>query len=110
MPVAEYMLHANGHKREVPNFIGDRGHWYNPTDHTYIGWISENRDYYVPDTINYLTKDQFVARSLSIHSVTPFRKRDPNGTMEEVLEMTVEEVTAQAEQWYESFVSQNAGK
>jgi hypothetical protein len=110
MPVAEYMLHAQGNTRQVPDFIGDRGHWFNPSDHTYVGWISETRDFYVPDTIEYLTKESFVQRILSIHSVYPYKKRLEDEETREEVEMTIEEVTLQAETWYDNFVVENTGK
>lgn len=106
MPVAEYMLHKQGHRRLVPDFIDDRGHWYNPVDYTYIGWIEENPDHYVPDSIVYLTKEQFITRALAIHSVYPFRDQD-----EEAIgtgpELTNEQVQAMAGDWYDNFVAKN---
>lgn len=106
MPVAEYMLHKEGHRRLVPEFIDDRGHWYNPVDHTYIGWIEENPDHYVPDTIVYLTKEQFVTRILGMHANTPFRN-STELAFEDGDPLTVEQVTAMANDWYDNFVAKN---
>ena len=32
MAVIEYMLVKEGAGRKVPEFVGDRGHWFNPSD------------------------------------------------------------------------------
>lgn len=110
MAVIEYMLIKDGHKRQVPEFVGDRGHWMSPLDNTFIGWIDDDRDYYVPDTVITLTKSEFVTRQLAIHTEVPFTKPadgavGPDG---ERVEMTTEEVTAQAEAWYDDFVAKNS--
>lgn len=109
MAVIEYMLHRiNGSSRaEIPGWVGDRGHWFNPADNTYIGWVDDVRDYYVPDTVVTLTKADLVARQLSIHATTPFmtRQEDPNA---ELVAMTDAEVTAMVEAWYDEFVAKNS--
>lgn len=110
MAVIEYMLIKDGHKRQVPEFVGDRGHWMSPLDNTFIGWIDDDRDYYVPDTVITLTKSEFVTRQLAIHAEVPFTKPadgeiGPDG---ERVEMTTEEVTAQAEAWFDDFVTKNS--
>lgn len=112
MAVIEYMMHRidGGNRRAVPEFVGDRGHWQSPIDQSFIGWVDDSRDYYVPDSIITLTKEQFVTRQLNIHASYPFMKRgelgDEPGT--EPTPMTEAEVTAQAEAWYDSFVAQNS--
>lgn len=109
MPVAEYMLHKEGHRRLVPEFISDRGHWYNPADHTYIGWIDDNPDHYVPDTIVYLTKEEFITRAEAIHQTNPFRGND-----EEVIgggeALTTEQLQTMASVWYDEFVAKNSAE
>ena len=110
MAVIEYMLIKDGHKRQVPEFVGDRGHWMSPIDSSFIGWIDDVRDYYVPDTIVTLTKTEFVARQLAIHAQVPFTKGVGNeiGPGGERENMTTQEVTAQAEAWYDDFVTKNS--
>ena len=110
MAVIEYMLIKDDHKRQVPEFVGDRGHWMSPVDSTFIGWVDDVRDYYVPDTIVTLTKAAFVARQMAIHAHTPMTK--PVGdslaiNVERVI-MTDAEVTAEAETWYDYFVDKNS--
>ena len=113
MPVVEYMLHVydGDHRRHIPGFIHDRGHWYNPSDNTWVGWVRTNNDFYVPDTLTQLTKEDFVQRCIRIHGNEPIRVRDPNsegaGMMQSVELTTEEEVRTHAETWYDEFVTRN---
>jgi hypothetical protein len=115
MAVIEYMLYKDAHRRQVPDFVGDRGHWMSPIDNTFIGWIDDVRDYYVPDTIVTLTKEQFVQRQLRIHAQSPFRKSIDGDSgfggapgIGDMIDMTEQEVIAQAETWYDDFVTKNS--
>jgi len=115
MAVVEYMLLNEGdHRRHTPGFIGDRGHWYNPADHTLVGWVKDNRDFYVPDTIVTLTKEQLVQRILGMHAVNPMRVNDPNFVPSEQNQlpasMTEAEVRALVESWYDNFVAKNTAE
>jgi len=117
MPAVEYMLHntEGDHRRQVPGFIGDRGHWYNPSNHTYVGWVSNYADFYVPNTVKVLTKDDFRLRIESMHAQNPLKKAPPGaagGPMfaEQSIDMTIEEVRASADAWFDNFVSENAHK
>ena len=108
MAVAEYMFVVNQHgKLEIPGFIGDRGHWYNPADRTYVGWIPEVREYYVPDTMVYLDKTALVARVMGMHATHPMSTMEADPTQEAVA-MTDAEVTTMAETWYDNFVTANS--
>ena len=109
MAVIEYMLYRvnGGNRVEVPGFVGDRGYWQSPIDKSFIGWVEDDRDYYVPDTIVTLTKAEFVTRQLGIHAHTPFTKEGETPEDERVT-MTDAEVTAEAEAWYDSFVASNS--
>lgn len=109
MPVVEYMQHKEGHRRLVPEYILDRGHWYNPADHTFVGWVEENPDYYVPELVQ-LDKAAFVARLLEIHADNPLRQTDDTQLLISETPppaLTTEEVTALGESWYDAFVSKN---
>ena len=109
MAVVEYKLNiinSAGHISQ-PTFIREGGHWNNPADNTYVGWILDNAKYYVPDTLTKLSKEEFVQRQLSIHAVTPFQSGDgvnPEDITEPV-ELTEEEVRTQAEAWYDNYVT-----
>jgi hypothetical protein len=108
MAVIEYMMHRidGGNRRAVPEFVGDRGHHYSPIDGSLIGWVDDSRDYYVPDSIVTLTKEQFVTRQLTIHTSHPFMKMDEPGA--ESVQMTESEVIATSEAWYDDFVTKNS--
>ena len=109
MAVIEYMLYKDAHKRQVPDFVGDRGHWMSPIDNTFIGWVDDVRDFYVPDTIVTLTKEALVARQLAIHAHSPMTKFVGEGSpMSETINMTNEEVTVMVEAWYDDFVAKNS--
>lgn len=120
MAVIEYMMHRidGGNAKKVPDWVGSRGHWFRSSDNTYIGWIDDDRDYFVPDTIVTLTKAEFTTRLLALHSEDPFRKDvlDENGdptydpsTGHRIFEnKTDAEVTAEAEAWYDMFVADNS--
>lgn len=109
MAVIEYMMHriGGGSVRAVPEFVGDRGHWMSPIDNSFIGWVDDNRDYYVPDTITVLTKQQFVDRQLNIHASHPFMNRVSESSSE-MVQMTEAEVITLAETWYDDFVVKNS--
>lgn len=110
MAVIEYKLHRinGGDRKEIPGFVGDRGHWMSPIDGTFVGWVDDNSDYYVPDTIVEFTKAEFVTRQLAIHADTPFMNHvsDPSETP---TQMTTSEVTTMMEDWYDDFVTKNGG-
>ena len=112
MAVAEYMMYRieGGNRRAVPEFIGDRGHWQSPVDKSFIGWIDDDRDYYVPDTVTTLTKAEFVTRQLNIHNHSSGNHKfmsnvEPGQTP---VELSNTEVTTTAETWYDAFVAKNS--
>ena len=112
MAVVEYMMHRRngGNQRDVPGFIGDRGHHMSPIDKSLIGWVDDSPDYYVPDTVVTLTKEEFVQRQLTIHASYPITKTElSEETGEETTtNLTDAEVRTQAETWYDNFVSDNS--
>lgn len=106
MPLVEFMMHAapggNSSKREIPGFIRGSADFFNPADNTYVGWVSEKRDFYLPDTILVLDKAAFVSRQISINEIFPMTKQDESGAY---VEMTLEEVTTHAEETYDRIVA-----
>lgn len=111
MAVVEYMNHVytGDHRRHIPGFIHDRGHWYNPADETWVGWTKTKPDYYVPDSLLTLTKEDFVQRCIRIHNVNPIMVPDPNNPGPGGMIALADEaaVRAHAEQWYDAFVTRN---
>ena len=109
MAVVEYMFNIDDKgKRFIPGFIDNRGHWYDNTTETYIGWVKDSRDFYVPDTITTLTKEDLVQRQLTIHASSPMQKPNEETPGEGAVEMTEAEVRALVEAWYDSFVTENS--
>ena len=90
----EYKLHpVTPEGITTPNFVKDGGHWYNPDDHTYIGVVSSNAEYYIPDTLVTLTASELEARQLAIHGEYPFKML---GSSED---MTIDEVKEGVASW-----------
>jgi hypothetical protein len=101
MPLVEFMMHAKrngGH--ETPSFIRGSADYYNPNDNTYVGWVSDQRDFYLPETITILDRDTFCTRYLEVHGNRPFTKL----VDDEEVEMTKEEVMASAGSEYDRIV------
>lgn len=98
----EYKLHRNEEGKLVaPSWINDPGHCYNPADKSLIGFIAEDRDWYVPDTITYLTKEEFINRCITMHETNPFTQPDTE-TYEPGTVLTTDEVTAWATQFFDN--------
>ena len=113
MAVIEYMMHRyeGGTRRRVPEWVGDRGHWMSPIDGSFIGWVDDTRDYYVPDTVVSLSKEDLVQRQLAIHATHPMQKFEDGPALAVDAEptiMTEDEVRTMVEAWYDQFVSKNS--
>ena len=108
MPVVEYKLHridGASKTKVIPPFIEDGGHW--PKDNgTMLGWTvpSAERDWYVPSTLVELDKAAVVARMLAMHAINPFIVM-PYEDPETDVAQTIDQVTAMAETWYDSYTS-----
>lgn len=98
MKIVEYKLHAMSNGMTTPGFIRNGGHYSNPDDNTLLGFIPDPCEYYLPDTLEYLTLDEAKIRQLLIHSKTPMMNHNIE-TME-MTSMTDEEVEAQMDTWY----------
>lgn len=109
MAVVEYMFNIDDKgKRFIPGFIDNRGHWYDAATETYIGWVKDSRDFYVPDSLTVLTKEDLVQRQLTIHAATPMQKMNEEAPGSGPVAMTDEEVRALVEAWYDNFVAENS--
>jgi hypothetical protein len=69
MKIVEYKKHKINGQIDTPEFIEFGGFFFNPNDNTYIGVISEDddREYYVPDSLTVLTKEQLIDRQSLIN-------------------------------------------
>jgi hypothetical protein len=112
MPLVEFMLHpvasGKGHRSKIPDFIRGSSDFFNPADNTHVGWVPDNRDFYLPDSVVVLTKETFTQRLLAIHQVNPMRKESTLNEQGETVEgdtMTDEEVTTYANEKYDFIVN-----
>lgn len=116
MAVVEYRNHVVGPQGQMmcPYFIKEGAHFGDPDDQTQVGWVIDNSEYYVPDTLTTLTKSQLVTRQLDIHSRYP--ERVYTGSVEEDTvaqaadtdnwrNKTTEEVTSETEAWYDAYTT-----
>ena len=108
--VFEYLMNIDSFQRKRhPGWVEEKGHFHSPIDSSFIGWSPDagSRDYYVPDTVTVLTKEELVQRQLTIHATYPMTKPDPDGTgdgspEEGFINMTDAEVRSTVEAWYDS--------
>ena len=99
MKIAEYKLHGNpnGKGMVTPGFIQNGGYYHNPDDYTMLGFVDDPAEYYLPDTLVYLTLAEAKARQLAIHAKYPMQKLEAAGDPEE---MTNEDVEASMDAWH----------
>jgi hypothetical protein len=109
MAVVEYKDHVfhGDHRRLIPGFISNGGQWQNPKNHTFVGWVKENADFYVPwATLKALSKEDFVQRALQIHAENPISLPiDRMNPAREMKVLTEQEVIEHAQEWYDNYVS-----
>lgn len=114
MAVIEYKHHVytGDHRRHIPGFVNSPDQWYNPENHSFVGWAKENADYYIPwSTLKILSKEDFVQRCFSIHSIQPISVKDenPDAGLAQFRQLTsLDEVRQLAEKWYDDFVAANS--
>ena len=97
--ICEYKQDKNWKgKRIRPLWLDDGGVWYDKDNYTYVG-IVKDLEIKVPETVIRFTKESLVERQLDIHSRYPYKKDDPESN-----ELTDEEVTEQAETWWDNNV------
>ena len=112
MPVVEYKMHAVTNKggTRAPLWVTDGGYHTSPIDHTKVGWVEPeaDREYYVPNTVNELSKTDFINRQLEIHAINPMvDTRESDGEFIDI-ELDSAQVTTISGNWYDSFVSDHS--
>ena len=94
--ICEYKHDKNWEGGKIrPWWLDDGGVWYDKDNYTYVG-IVKDLEIKVPETVIRFTKESLVERQLDIHSRYPYKKDDPESN-----ELTDEEVTEQAETWWD---------
>ena len=108
--ICEYKMDKNWEGGKIrPLWLDDGGVHYDPDKYAYIG-IVRDPEVKVPETVVRYTKESFVERQLDIHDRYPYKKiideeASPIHTPENWVEMTEEEVTEQAETWWDNNVN-----
>lgn len=78
--IYEYMLNIDVLKhKSIPGWVEKRlTLFYNDANKTHVGWSPNEgeRDYYIPDSVVVLSKQDLVSRALSLHAITPIKQRD----------------------------------
>ena len=100
MRMLEYKLHApmNGHGMSTPTWVDDGGHWYNDADHTMIGWVPDTTEYYIPDSVDFLTLAELKARQVAIHANYPYKVMGADG-QPTADDMTNAQVETMVDEW-----------
>lgn len=111
--IVEYKLEkvrARSDAKKTPIWIDDGGHWYNSINHTYVGYIRDDVEYYIPSTLKTLTRDSFISRMQTIHATHPLYKPQVNedGVVDigaEQIAYTDEELITAMGSWWDSFTA-----
>ena len=106
--ICEYKMDKNWEGGKIrPLWLDEGGQWYDRDNYAFIG-VVQDPEVKVPETVVRFTKESFVERQLDLHSRHSFRKQDPETTnppTENWVAMTEEEVTEQAEAWWDNNVN-----
>lgn len=100
MQLVEYKKILTNGSLANPEWIIEGDMLYDPEDKTYVGIVlpEADREYYIPDSVTYLTIGESIARSLNIHKLTPYKKAhisgEPKLTTTEVEEFVEEYINA----------------
>ena len=106
--ICEYKMDKERQGGKIrPLWLDEGGVWYDPDKYAYIG-VVKDPEVKVPETVTRYTKESFVERQLDLHDRYPFKKPDPEGEEpihDNLIDMTEEEVTEQAETWWDNNVN-----
>ena len=84
-----------------PSWVKDGGHWMNPADFSMIGVQNDVEEWYLPDTLNFLTPAELETRQLAIHAANPMMKEGETPS-DPMVEMTDAEVSTMIQDWVAS--------
>ena len=106
--ICEYKMDKERQGGKIrPLWLDDGGVHYDPDKYAYIG-VVKDPEVKVPETVTRYTKESFVERQLDLHDRYPFKKHDPEEEEpihDNLIDMTEEEVTEQAETWWDNNVN-----
>ena len=69
----------------------------NPDDYSMIGLVPDPCEYYIPDTVTYLTVAEMKTRQLAIHAKYPMQKQNEDMSFSD---MSDAEVEAEIDAWH----------
>ena len=106
--ICEYKMDKEPQGGKIrPLWLDDGGVWQDPDNYAFIG-IVKDPEVKVPETVTRYTKESFVERQLDLHDRYPFKKHDPEEEellYDNMIDMTEEEVTEEAETWWDNNVN-----
>jgi hypothetical protein len=97
--IVEYKFIREQDQTRAPSWVLDSGYFRDPDNFTMIGTTENDsvREFYLPDTVVRLTRQQLIDRVLDIHSRYPKAKRERELIFDELL--SISEVTEMVEAW-----------
>ena len=112
MPVVEYKMHVVTSRggMTAPLWVDDGGYHTSPIDNTKVGWVlsDSDREYYVPDTVTELSKQDFIDRQLRIHAIQPIMDTRDSDGQQVSYALDSAGVTSEMGTWYDTFVSDHS--
>jgi len=112
--IVEYKLQkvrAHSDAKKTPIWIDNGGHWHSQINNSYIGYIRDDVEYYIPSTLEVQTKDSFITRMQTIHASYPIY-REPvlleDGTVDfdaDPVPYTDEELITAMGSWWDTFTA-----
>ena len=97
--IVEYKFIREQDQTRAPSWVLEGGYFQDPDDFTLVGTTKNDdvREFYIPDTVVRLTRQQLIDRVVAIHARHPMSKR--GATPMDMTVMTNAEVTAMVEAW-----------
>ncbi len=81
MQIVEYRKHLVNREVTDPEWVIKGGYFYDRDTDTYMGFVLESseRNYYIPDTVTFMTQEEAIQRVKDIHATYPWLKsKDEN--------------------------------
>lgn len=97
--IVEYKMVREMDQTRAPSWVLDSGYFQHPDDFSMVGTTKNDdvREFYVPDTVVRLTRQQLIDRTLGINAKYPMQK--PSGDHNQMVNMSDAEITDMVNQW-----------
>lgn len=97
--IVEYKFVREQDQTRAPSWVLDSGYFQDPDDFTMVGTTKNDdvREFYIPDTVVRLTRQQLIDRVVAIHARHPMYKMGATPVDREL--MTDVDVSAMVEAW-----------